>query len=495
MIFFLTTCSNHLKRKPIRFFLVIGLSAWWCFHSIHAQTRSQPNILWIIAEDMSQDQGCYGNPFVKTPTIDKLANEGMRYTHMFTVAGVCAPSRTALATGMYQNALGAMHMRYSEALKPRLPKGVKTIAHILRDAGYQTLCNGKNDYMFQLDALPFDLKDLEHLDRERPFFAKINSHYTHRIFQPDSVHPINPEMIELPPYYPNVKPLRDDWAAYLENIQLLDREIETILNAFKKLDLLENTIIFFFSDHGRPTLKGKYWLYDSGIQIPFIIYIPKGVHSPQGYLPGTVSDQLLSSIDISATTLALAGIGKPPYMHGKIFLGDRKEPQRTYVYGAIDRIGGVYFKTRAIRNKKYKYIRNLNNGLSILECSTEYRKARLPHYNTISILDNYNQLNGIEKTLVTPLPLEELYDLENDPFEIFNLADSSTYVDQKNLLSEKMDDWMQQINDQGLYPDASEIQQHFIEYRKNNREIYRKERLESYLQILNELKQEGKILH
>lgn len=462
-------------------------------YSVFSEKNTPPNILWIVSEDMSQDQACYGNNLVKTPTLDKLANEGMKFTNMFTVAGVCSPSRTALATGMHQNSIGAMHMRYSDELMNPLPDGIKTIAHILEDNGYQTMGLNKDDYMFSLNKPSFQHKTVDEIEKGKPFFAKVNSFYTHRIFKRDSINPIDPTKVKLPPYYPNVRPLREDWALYLENIQLLDNEVKNILADFEKRGLLENTIIFFLSDHGCPTLRGKYWLYDSGTRIPFIIYIPEGMRLPKGFKPGTVSDQLLSSIDISATTLALAGVKKPDYMHGKVFLDDQTEPEREYIFGSIDRIGGIYFKTRAVRSKKYKYIKNFNNSWSILECSTEYRKARLPYYNTISILDNYNKLNEVQKTLVNPMPLEELYDLENDPYETINLAYNKEFQEVRKKMEMVLTDWIKEIDDKGFYPDSPEIQKHFIEYRLSNKEMYREERLKSYLEIEKQLREDGDI--
>lgn len=475
---------NNLLSTLVFTFLVFNSTAF---------SHNRPNILWIIAEDMSQDQACYGNKLVKTPTIDMLSNNGMRFNNMFTAAGVCAPSRTAIATGMHQNAIGAMHMRYSEELKPALPEGMNTIAHILKANGYQTFSKGKDDYMFKLNEKSFEFKNLDQLDKSKPFFAKVNSFYTHRIFKRDKENPINPADVVLPPYYPDVSPIRKDRAAYYENIQLLDKEVKRILDEFEERGLMENTIVFFFSDHGRPSLKGKYWMYDSGIQIPFIVFIPEGIKAPKGYMAGAVDEKLHSSIDISATTLELAGIKKPSYMQGKVFMGENQEPERDYIFSALDRIGGVHFKTRAVRSKKFKYIKNFNNGLSILECSTEYRKARLPHYNTISILDNYNKLNEMQKTLVTPLPLEELYDLENDPFETKNLAYDENYQDVRQKMETVLTNWLDEIDDKGFYPDSPEIQKHFIDYRTKNKETYRKERLKCYTQILEELKQEGLI--
>ena len=453
--------------------------------------QSKPNILWIISEDMSQDLGCYGNASVRTPNLDKLAKEGMRFTRVFTTAAVCAPSRTALVTGMYQTAIGAMHMRYSDALKPELPEGIKTVEALFMQNGYQTLGVGKDDYMFRLDGKSFQYTSIDDLDKDKPFFAKVNSTYPHRVFGEDKKHPVDPSGITLPPYYPDVTPIREDWAAYFESIQLLDNEVGDILEQFRKRGLLRNTIIFFLSDHGRPFIRGKYWTYDSGIQIPFIISVPKGMKAPAGYAAGSVNHEMISSIDITATSLALAGLKKPDYMQGKIFLGDERESAREVVFSAIDRISGTYFKTRAVRSDKFKYIRNYNNGRSVLECTTEYAKAMYPCYNAINILDNYNKLTGAQKTLVTPLPLEELYDLEEDPHETNNLAYNADFAVIRNKMELLLNTWIREIDDKGFYPDSREVEKHFIDTRIGDKEKYRDARLKSYLKIERQLKEKG----
>lgn len=475
--------------KKFSFFII---AAFYSFF-INARDFNRPNIIWIVAEDMSQDQGCYGNELVKTPAIDKLAKEGMRFTNMYTTAAVCAPSRSALATGLYQTSFGAMHMRFPDELMPMLPKGVRTIEHILKENGYQTLGVGKNDYMFRQEFNSFEFSSIDDLSPEKPFFAKVNSTFTHRVFKRDSSNLVDKDMVELPAYYPDAEPIREDWAAYLENVQLLDGEVKDILDRFERRELLKNTIIFFFSDHGRPFLKGKYWTYDSGIQIPFIVYVPKGMDSPFGFSAGSVNNQMLSSIDISATTLALAGIKKPEYMHGRVFLGEQVEPEREYIFSSIDRISGTYFKTRAVRSKKYKYIKNYNNGRSILDCTTEYARAKYPDYNVISILDNYNKLNEVEKSLVTPLPPEELYDIENDPFEIYNLAYKEEFQKVRIKMETVLTSWLQDIDDKGLGSDSPEIQKAFIDFKANSKERYATERLKMYLEVEKKLKEEGKL--
>ena len=467
----------------------------------YAKQQSHPNILWIIAEDMSCDLRCYGNTLVKTPTIDELGHEGMKFTQMFTTAAMCSPSRTALATGMYQTSIDAMHMRYPENLKKSLPDGMNTIAYLLQANGYQTLnlaeegttYHGKDDYMFKLDEPSFEYTSLDQLDGSKPFFAKVCSFYTHRDFKNDLEDPIDPGKVKLAPYYPEVGPLLGDHAAYLENIQLFDKETAQLLKDMEQRGLLENTIIFLFSDHGSPMMRGKAWLYDSGLNVPFIVYIPNEMEKPKGYVPGGTDNALHSLIDLSATTLELAGVPKPGYMQGHVFLGENQDPERTYVFASIDRIGGIYFKTRAVRSKKYKYIKNFHNGWTVLECSTEYRKVKLPHYYVFTILDLYNKLNEAQKTIVTPLPLDELYDLENDPYEIHNLAHDDSYQQVKKAMEEVLTAWINDIDDKGMYPDPPEIQKHFIDYRTENKERLSDQRLKSYLKIEKQLRAEGVI--
>jgi hypothetical protein len=180
-------------------------------------------------------------------------------------------------------------------------------------------------------------------------------------------------------------------------------------------------------------------------------------------------------------------------MQGKVFLGEQAEKERDYIFSSIDRISGTHFKTRAVRSKKYKYIKNFNNGRSVLECTTEYAKAKYPGYNTVSILDTYNKLNEVEKILVSPLPLEELYDIEKDPHEINNLAYKEEFQNVREKMEAVLTDWIKGTDDKGFQPDSPEVQKHFIDVRTNNKERYADERLKMYLNVMEELKEEGKL--
>lgn len=248
---------------------------------------SKPNILWLDAEDTCPDLGCYGTPLVQTPNLDKLAAEGARFDQAFTTAPVCSPSRSAVVTGMYQTTTGTHHHR-SKRDKP-LPENIKHISHYLHSAGY-FVCNGqaltkdrkgKLDYNFKMSFdEAFDGTDWSQREPGQPFFAEVHFGESHRAFHKDSDNPIDPEQVKIPPYYPDHPVTRLDWALYLETIQNLDKKVGKVLQRLEDEGLAENTVVFFWGDHGRPMVRGKQFLYDGGIHIPLIVRWP-GMIEPQ----------------------------------------------------------------------------------------------------------------------------------------------------------------------------------------------------------------------
>jgi N-sulfoglucosamine sulfohydrolase len=241
----------------------------------------RPNIMWLISEDTSLDLECYGNAIVKTPNINRLAAEGIKYTHTFSTCPVCSPSRSAFMTGMYQTTIGAHQHRTRPAVS--LPAQVSLITEYFRNAGYYiTNCSsiqydrpGKTDWNFKPNTdKPFDGSDWRDRALGQPFFAQVNFHLTHRIFERDKNRPIDPATVEIPPYYPDHPVTRRDWANYLESVQVLDRRIGKVLSRLEEDNLLDDTILFYFADHGRPHVRDKQWLYDGGIHVPLIIRWP-----------------------------------------------------------------------------------------------------------------------------------------------------------------------------------------------------------------------------
>ena len=327
-----------LQREKIitskSIFFVTGIVLLFSSSILHAEDPERPNIVWIIAEDMSPDLGCYGNQVVTTPNIDGLAEKGMQFTHVFTTSPACSPSRTALATGVFQTTLGAHHMRYSKELMPPLPQAVKTLPQLMGERGYYTGNikglggTGKDDWQFKTSKKSWDTHSWQKLVKNQPFFAQINSRESHRGFYPAKNIP--KEKIVIPPYYPDHPVTRSDWAGYFESINRFDKQVGAIIKQLQADNLEKNTIICILSDHGRPMIRGKNWLYDSGTHIPLIIFYPTGVKHPFGYKSGTKNSSLISAIDLVAETILMAGGTIPDWMQGRSFLQKIPSPASLY---------------------------------------------------------------------------------------------------------------------------------------------------------------------
>ena len=461
--------------KRVVFFILLSFTTG----SLYSQA-DKPNILWIIAEDLSPDLGCYGNSIVNTPHLDALAQRGMRFTNVFATAPVCSPSRTALATGMYQTTIGAYHMRYPDALMPSLPPGVKTIAQLSQAQGYLSANirdapgSGKTDWMFQADLdQQFDAHHWKELAlQDQPFFAQLSTGMTHRAFVKATPGQFALEDIPIPPYYPDHPVTRRDFADYYASIEQLDREVGQVLDSLQQYGFDQNTIIFFFSDHGRPMTRGKNYHYDSGLKIPLLVYIPKELTAPVGYQPGQVNEALLSTIDITASSLALMGIPKPEYLQGRIFWGEEKEAPREMVFSATNRIGETNFRSRSVRSERYRYTRNYHHDFSVNSSATAYRKAMHPIYHLLNLLDEQDQLTKAQKNLVEEMPYEELYDVQRDPFEVFNLAAKAEYVPVIDSMRSALDGWIETANDQGLGQDPPAIEEAFRAYEEASQARY-----------------------
>jgi arylsulfatase A-like enzyme len=436
---------------------------------------ARPNILWLIAEDLGPEIGCYGGTQVWTPNLDKLAKDGVRYTRAYTTAPVCSPSRSAFMTGMYQTTIGAHNHRSHREDSFGLPDGVRVITDWLRPAGYFTANvvrlpaalafkgTGKTDWNFHyggkavegaqkmvLDfarASAFDGDAWDDLKTRQPFYAQINFQETHRPYRAPKR--ADPSKVEFPPYYPDHPVTRADWAAYLDSATELDRKVGLVLKQLEDDGLGENTVIIFIGDHGQSHVRGKQFCYESGLHIPLLIRWPSKFPAPKGYAAGSVDARLLESIDLSATTLAIAGVAKPPKMQGRVFLGDRAEPARELVFGARDRCDETVDRIRSARDARYRYIRNFMPERPLLQ-RNRYKERSYPVWNLLKQLDAEGKLTPVQAALTAPRrPEEELYDLESDPFEIKNLAGSAEHAEILKRLRGELDRWIESTNDQG----------------------------------------------
>ena len=421
------------------------------------KATDRPNILWLSAEDISPHLGCYGDANAITPHLDKLATEGTRYTHAFTTAGVCAPCRSGIITGMYQTTLGTHHMR----CKAVLPEHIKTFPMYLREAGYYCTNNSKTDYQFRHPKETWDFSGRKghwrNREKGQPFFAVFNFTGCHESgiaseakyksvtagLKPSQRQ--DASKLTLPPYYPDTPIVREDWKRNYELITAMDAWAGNLIAQLKADGLYENTIIFFWSEHGVGLPRAKRWLYDSGTRVPLIVRMPKSAGLKAG-----VNNRLVSSIDFGPTVLNLAGLEIPKYMQGRSFIGGTP---RKFVFGARDRMDERYDIIRSVRGPRYRYIRNYE------PLKTYYQYMNTPEKGAtmreIRRVADAGKLPPAAKLFIAPTkPTEELYDLETDPHEIHNLAGERKHADKLKELRAAHSDWVKRTGDLGLLPEA-----------------------------------------
>ena len=413
----------------------------------------RPNILWITCEDISPDLGCCGDAFAVTPNLDRLAARGVRFTNAFSVSGVCAPSRSALITGMYPTTIGSHHMRTSnKGYECVPPPEVKCFTEYLRAAGYYCTNDAKTDYQFRSPITAWDdcSRGARWRTREKhqPFFAVVNFTTTHegQLWRIGGDLQHDPAKAKLPPYYPDTPIVRRNWARYHDRITRMDEQVGSLLQALASDGLADGTIVFFFSDHGRGLPRCKRWVYDSGIHVPLI------VRFPDKHKAGTTDDRLVSFVDFAPTVLSLAGVEMPAHMQGRAFLGARAGKARTYVYAARDRMDETYDIIRCVRDKRYKYIRNYQPEKPYAQ-PIRYMD-RMPALQEMRRLAAEGKLQGPQKLFFQPTkPKEELYDVTADPHEVSNLADSEAHSEVLARMRAAHEEWMKRTGDMGLLPE------------------------------------------
>ncbi|APZ45549.1 arylsulfatase [Polaribacter reichenbachii] len=420
---------NSFKIKSV-FYSITFLLFIGCQKSTQTTIIQQPNILWINLDDLGRELSCYGNTDVKTPNMDKLAQEGIRYTNAYSNAPVCSSSRSSQITGMYPSAINVLNHRTID--KENLPDGVATIMEIFQKNGY--FCSngwahnmnkkGKEDYNF-LGNNFFDGTDWNQRKEGQPFFAQVQIHEPHRSFKYDKENAIDYKKVTLPGSYPNHPLLKADWAKYLESVQIGDKQVGQILERLEKEGLADNTIVILFGDHGRPHLRDKQWLYEGGLAIPLIVRYPKKLKA------GTVKDDLISLVDITSSTLKLANIDVPKNMYGKDVLGGKK---RNYIFGFRDRCGDAVDDIRSISDGKFKLIWNRMPHLPYMQLSS-YKKLQYPAFSLYNVLHQKGELKyPYNQFMAKTRPEIELYNLQDDKNELYNLSDKEEYQTIKNTL-------------------------------------------------------------
>ena len=443
----------------------------------------RPNILWIVGENLDLDLGCYGAENVRTPNLDGLARRGVRYTRVFSTSPVCAPSRSAFMTGMYQTSTDMHPMRSHRDDDFRLPPGVRPLTHRLADVGYFTanittigdrvVGTGKLDLNFVNEGPVYASDDWSKLKSHQPFFAQINTpEVEYDIYDRKSASKprvewvgerehaqiATPENVTPPPYYPDHEITRQEWARYLNSVSGMDRRIGWVLEQLREDGLADDTVVIFFADNGRLEARGIHWCYDTGLHVPMIVHWPKGFPAPPQYRPGSVNGQVISLLDLTATTLAIAGIERPPLMQSRIFLGPRADPPRTFVFAARDRIDETVNRIRSVRDARYHYLRNYMPEQGFASLNRYKEKCCLVKPLMRKLLAQ-GKLTGAAADLMKPLPPEQLFDTEADPYEIHNLVESAEPEHREALvrLRAALDTWLVETGDLGQWPEPPEV--------------------------------------
>lgn len=467
--------------KPL---VIVAAAVLALVGTLFSQTSKRPNILWLVGENVSHDLGCYGAKTVHTPNLDRLAAEGVRFTNVFSTNPACAPSRSAFMLGMYQTTTDTHHMRSHRGDDFRLPQGVRLMTHRLQDAGYFTanlktagghaVGTGKLDLNFVNEGPIYQGDDWTALKARQPFFAQINSHeveydiYDRQsakkervewVGEREHVKHATPENVTPPPYYPDHPLVREEWARYLNSVSGMDVRIGWVLDQLRRDGLEDDTIVIFFADNGRLEPRGIHWCYDCGLRVPMIIRWPKNFPPPSGCEPGSVNEQIVSLIDVTATTLDLAGIAKPALMQGRVILGAHADPRRRFAFAARDRIDETVQRIRSVHDTRYHYIRTFTEGPTFASLN-RYKEKCFPILPLMREMWAKGELTGAPLALMQRTgPCEELYDTKADPHEVHDLIDSVKPEHREALagLRAALDTWMAESGDRGGIPEAPEV--------------------------------------
>ena len=447
-----------------RFHLLTVLGSLFLATTVSADQR--PNILWITCEDISPNLGCYGDSFATTPTLDRLAERGVRMTNAYGICGVCAVNRSCIITGNYSSTIGSQNMRSDV----RLPENIRCFSAFLRDAGYYCTNKSKTDYNFRVPDDAWDACGGKAHWRNRkpgqPFFSVVNFTVTHesknwltgkshlkmtRQVKDNERH--DPADVSLPPFHPDTPEMRLNWANYYDDITQMDYQVADVLATLEADGLTEDTIVFFYSDHGAGLPACKQWIGTWGIQVPMIICVPEKHRRWSMGPEGTANNQLVSFVDLAPTVLSLAGVPIPETMEGCPFMGDTAAEPREYVYGIRNRHGEGEQLLRFVRDKNFQYIRNFRPELQQARIHSSW-SLKMQGFRSWIALWEAGKLNEVQSQFFrTPRPIEELYDTQADPHQINNLADDPRYADVKQRLRSACFDWIRQSGDLGFLPE------------------------------------------
>jgi arylsulfatase A-like enzyme len=447
-------------------------------------SQDLPNIIWLVAEDQSPEWfPMYGDTTISLPNLAALANDGVKFTNAVAPVPVCAPARSALITGMYPSTLGTHNMRtYAPSrgennkpypnldipsYSPIVPDGVKMFTEYLRKKGYYCSNGPKEDYNFKKLVSAWDESSKEHHWRKRkgdqPFFSVFNFSVCHesQIWSrgKDSLF-VDPSNVPVPPYFPDNDTIRHDIAVNYSNLKRLDNQIGDVIAELKEDGLYDNSIIFFYGDHGGPFPRHKRALYDTGLKVPLVIKFPENKNA------GSTDERLISFIDYAPTVLSLAGVKPPKVMQGKAQFGHYGSTEKSkYTFHSSDRFDGLYDRLRAVRNQRYKYIRSYDTSISHA-IPNKYRQ-QMPMMRELRRLNAEGALDEKQSLWLAPTkPKEELYDLKRDPYELNNLAHKPELQDTLAMFRQELKNWIAETHDLGEYPEQELVENWLPERRQ-----------------------------
>lgn len=444
--------------------LALGSTLFSRFSTMNTKQNSEkPNILWIVSEDNSASYlGCYGNEQATTPNLDQLASEGILYENAYSSAPVCAPTRSTMITGVYSNSMGTQHMRSTYPI----PDFIRFYPYYLHQAGYYCTNRAKTDYnTANKESWPqvWDKSSHEATYKNRvpgqSFFAVINLVVTHEsqihYWPSDSELNHNPMRINEPAYLPDTPEVRRDLAQYYDKIQNMDRQVGQILDQLEKDGLTKSTIVIYCSDHGGVLPRSKRYVFENGLHIPLIIRFPEKYRHLAPANPGSTTDRLVNEVDFTPTLLSLAGLDIPKYYQGQAFLGGQKKSAPRYTYGFRGRMDETYDKSRTVRDKHYRYIRNyMPNRIYGQHIWYLWKAASMQSWQKAY---ERGQLNKEQSRFWHTKPPEELYDVQKDPDNVDNLAEDPNYQHVLKRMQKANKTWIRNIHDSGFMPESMMI--------------------------------------
>ena len=420
--------------------------------------NDRPNILWITSEDNSPYLGCYGDRLAKTPNLDRLAEQGVRYRNAFANAPVCSVARTTLITGMYATTVGGHNHRSSVAI----PKQFLLYPEHMRSAGYYCSNNSKTDYNLPGGQKVWDANGnkANYLARKpgQPFLAVFNLTSSHE----SQVAPkdgkaqfrVSPDEVLLPPYHPDTRVIRRDWANYYDQVTLMDQQVGELLTKLESDGLADDTIVFYYSDHGGGLPRGKRNIHDSGTHVPLILKFPKKWSHLAPAKPGEWVDDLVSFVDFPVTLFSLCNVGIPEHYQGQPFLGAKKRAvprERVFLYRG--RMDERYDTVRAVRDSKFRYIRNYSPH-------RPYGQQYSYPFKVVPTMKSWHdefiagRCNADQSSYWQPKPAEEFYSIPDDPFELRNLVKDSNQAPSVARLRSALRDEILGSRDTGFIPEG-----------------------------------------